>query len=289
MQTQTEAQPLRTLLQHPMKSPPLSSYDTWTLKAETLFRSTCLEDVDMDAPLFKASDLDLDLDRNRGSKSDGPRDTILAIVNEHNNLDEPVGRRTLWTETLQDSTPASILESTIVNQVAPTLLLQAVCEVMKRNPKSRRVLINVTSTEHRHVTSTHAVTGMHKAAMEALWYKLAHEAKPEERFEACSVDPGFVTGVRGTQMRKPLTSLDGGARVMHPIAMLACQEVEPAFASAFSSVSSSSSSSASESAMVSDMATSKPRLPKGLFVLKNFGKLGRVFEPFSYAIDTQTP
>ena len=152
---------------------------------------------------------------------------VRAHTNEHANLDEPVNRSTMWTEHVQDASVAAILETTVVNQVAPTALVRAACKAMDANAASRRVLINVTSTEHLHTTPSHAITGMQKAAMEALWFKLAQERRPEQRFTSVSVDPGFVTGVvdlgakrgfaRSHHARKPLTSEDGGARVVHPI------------------------------------------------------------------------
>ena len=187
---------------------------------------------------------------------EGEEETDKVIVNEHGNLAEPAGRKTLWNETVQNSSPDAILESTIVNQIAPTLLLQTVCRVMQGNARSRRVLINVTSTEHLHKTTSHAITGMHKAAMEALWFKLSRERRVEERFEACSVDPGFVTGVCGTQARKPLTSLDGGARVMHPIAFLAHSDAR--------------------------RPEVKARLPPDVLVFKNFGTPSPNLKPFSF-------
>lgn len=59
---------------------------------------------------------------------------------------------------------------------------------------------------------------MQKAAVECLLEKLAYE-RPR-RLLACSVDPGFVTGVMSSA-RKPLTAADGAARVLHPLFALA--------------------------------------------------------------------
>lgn len=138
-------------------------------------------------------------------------------INEHGNLDEPP-RATLWTQTLADMDSTVMYETTLINQIVPTMLLQHVCALMKATPTSNRVLINVTSTEHRHYTDRHVVTGMHKAAMETLFRKLA--LNKTDGLTVCSVDPGFVTGVIGSR-RKPLTRHDGGARVVHPLVRLA--------------------------------------------------------------------
>ena len=145
-------------------------------------------------------------------------------LNAHGNLEEPAGRPTLWSKTLLDTPLASIVETTVVNQVVPTALIQRVLARATGGGDGAGsgggrpcVVINVTSTEHLHRKGAHAVTGMHKAAMENLVERVTYERRAG--VHCVSVDPGFVTGVRGVPT--PLDADDGAARVLHPLVTIA--------------------------------------------------------------------
>jgi NAD(P)-dependent dehydrogenase (short-subunit alcohol dehydrogenase family) len=216
------------------------------------------------------------------------------VWTQHHNIEEEANRPTLWSSTLSDTTYDEIMTTTVVNQVTPTLLIQAATKIMAQHagtglPPGKRqrsqkeplarlkkkpfdapvarvssfdsdgeeeskvsgpqsfattahvpaltpserlelilsqypkpvpsfsrmnVIVNVTSTEHLHTTPQHAVTGMQKAAMENLIEKVAFTRQPD--LYVYNADPGFVTGVYGGPT-KPLSSIDGGARVVHPL------------------------------------------------------------------------
>lgn len=135
------------------------------------------------------------------------------VINEHRNLQE-VEYETSWTQRLHETDPCEIIEGTIINQIIPTLLIKTMLTIMKPSSSNPCFIINVTSTEGNHHTALHNVTGSHKVAMDNLVKNLYYEHR--QNMYTFNVDPGFVTGVFQST-HKPLSSLDGAQRVLHPI------------------------------------------------------------------------
>jgi NAD(P)-dependent dehydrogenase (short-subunit alcohol dehydrogenase family) len=140
-------------------------------------------------------------------------ETNGIVINEHRNLVE-VDYETSWTQTLTEMDPQEIIEGTIINQIVPTLIIKSMVTMMKPTKENVCFIINVTSTEGNHQTAIHNVTGSQKVAMDNLIRNMYYEHRNYMHF--FNVDPGFVTGVfHGSS--KPLSSLDGAQRVLHPI------------------------------------------------------------------------
>jgi NAD(P)-dependent dehydrogenase (short-subunit alcohol dehydrogenase family) len=149
-------------------------------------------------------------------------------LNEHNNLDEnrEAGDKTMWMQKLGDYEQDHILETNVVNQIVPTMLFQSALKGMQRTKEEKTMMINVSSTEHLHASDEHALTGMQKAAMENLIERLQYMENDEAPVTyTCSVDPGFVTGVR-SEGRKPLLDEDAAARVLQPVQLFADGRIE---------------------------------------------------------------
>ena len=138
-------------------------------------------------------------------------------LNEYNDVDEDVSIReeSAWRKTLDNIETDEILEVMLINQFAPTLIIQKVQPFM-RGPK---FIINVTAIEGSFTKGKegghHVHTNMCKAALNMLTRTLVEENDPEQWIYA--VDPGFVSGVNILTESFPLKGEDAAARILDPI------------------------------------------------------------------------
>jgi NAD(P)-dependent dehydrogenase (short-subunit alcohol dehydrogenase family) len=134
-----------------------------------------------------------------------------------------------WSARLGELDPAEVLETQLVNALAPTLLCDRLLPLLLASPHPRRYVINVTAVEGRFTvrnkTPGHPHTNMAKAALNMLTRTsaagLAHQG-----VHMCAVDTGWITDENPTPkksrisaagFRTPLDIVDGAARVYDPI------------------------------------------------------------------------
>lgn len=149
--------------------------------------------------------------------------------------------QTTWTCTITQTPPLEIIETNIINALAPTLLIQHLIPILVQRTTAThpRFIVNVTSPEgtfspHHHHSDTeyrtegvHPHTNMAKAALNRLTQTIAGEVAKEGVY-VTAVDPGWVSlmgvvggtkwmeGV-GKRMKAPLGEEDGAARVLDPV------------------------------------------------------------------------
>ncbi|MFJ8107739.1 SDR family NAD(P)-dependent oxidoreductase [Streptomyces sp. NPDC096132] len=134
-----------------------------------------------------------------------------------------------WSATLGALDPAEVLETQLVNALAPALLCDRLLPLLLASPHPRRYVVNVTAVEGRFAVRNkmpgHPHTNMAKAALNMLTRTSAAELAGQG-VHMCAVDTGWITDenpapkkarMAGAGFRTPLDVVDGAARVYDPI------------------------------------------------------------------------
>jgi NAD(P)-dependent dehydrogenase (short-subunit alcohol dehydrogenase family) len=134
-----------------------------------------------------------------------------------------------WSARLGALDPAEVLETQLVNALAPALLCDRLLPLLLASPRPRRYVVNVTAVEGRFAVRNkmagHPHTNMAKAALNMLTRTSAAELA-EQGVHMCAVDTGWITDenpapkkgrMARAGFRTPLDIVDGAARVYDPI------------------------------------------------------------------------
>ncbi len=134
-----------------------------------------------------------------------------------------------WTTALGALDPAEVLETQLVNALAPVLLADRLLPLLLASPRGRAYVVNVSAVEGRFAvrrkTANHPHTNMAKAALNMLT-RTSGPHLARQGVHMCAVDTGWVTDenpaprlARITEAggRTPLDVVDGAARVYDPI------------------------------------------------------------------------
>ncbi|SOB84853.1 SDR family NAD(P)-dependent oxidoreductase [Streptomyces sp. 1331.2] len=134
-----------------------------------------------------------------------------------------------WSATLGSLDPAELLETQLVNALAPALLCDRLLPLLLASPHPARYIVNVTAVEGRFAvrnkTARHPHTNMAKAALNMLTRTSAAELATRG-VHMCAVDTGWITDenpapqkarIAARGFRTPLDIVDGAARVYDPI------------------------------------------------------------------------
>ncbi|MEV0524117.1 SDR family oxidoreductase [Streptomyces sp. NPDC050439] len=134
-----------------------------------------------------------------------------------------------WSARLGDLDPAEVLETQLVNALAPALLCDRLLPLLLASPRPHRYIVNVTAVEGRFAVRNkmagHPHTNMAKAALNMLTRTSAAELA-EQGVHMCAVDTGWITDenpapkkdrIADAGFRTPLDVVDGAARVYDPI------------------------------------------------------------------------
>ncbi|SHF88722.1 SDR family NAD(P)-dependent oxidoreductase [Streptoalloteichus hindustanus] len=153
---------------------------------------------------------------------------VLAEVDEAGLLPDtaPVNS---WSARIGELDPAEVLETQLVNALAPTLLCDRLLPLLLASPHPRRYVVNVTAVEGRFAvrnkTSGHPHTNMAKAALNMLTRTSGPDLARHGVY-MCAVDTGWITDENPAPkkarlaehgFRTPLDVVDGAARVYDPI------------------------------------------------------------------------
>ncbi|MEV7215013.1 SDR family oxidoreductase [Kitasatospora cineracea] len=134
-----------------------------------------------------------------------------------------------WSATLGGLDPAEMLETQLVNALAPALLCDRLLPLLEASAHPRRYIVNVTAVEGRFAVRNkmpgHPHTNMAKAALNMLTRTSADELATRGVY-MCAVDTGWITDenpapkksrLADRGFRTPLDVVDGAARVYDPI------------------------------------------------------------------------
>ncbi|MBD0672485.1 short-chain dehydrogenase [Streptomyces sp. CBMA156] len=134
-----------------------------------------------------------------------------------------------WSAKLGSLDPAEILETQLVNALAPALLCDRLLPLLLASPRPARYVVNVTAVEGRFAvrnkTARHPHTNMAKAALNMLTRTSAAELAGRG-VHMCAVDTGWITDenpapkkahIAAQGFRTPLDIVDGAARIYDPI------------------------------------------------------------------------
>ena len=134
-----------------------------------------------------------------------------------------------WSARLGELDPAELLETHLVNALAPALLCDRLLPLLAASAFPRRYIVNVTAVEGRfkvrNKTPGHPHTNMAKAALNMLTRTSAAELARRGIY-MCAVDTGWITDenpapkrarLAEAGFRTPLDIVDGAARVYDPI------------------------------------------------------------------------
>jgi NAD(P)-dependent dehydrogenase (short-subunit alcohol dehydrogenase family) len=152
----------------------------------------------------------------------------LLPVNETGLLPDTAPENS-WSARLGGLDPAELLETHLVNAIAPALLCDRLLPLLLASPHPRRYVVNVTAVEGRFAvrnkTAGHPHTNMAKAALNMLTRTSAEELAVQGVYLS-SVDTGWITDenpapkkarIADRGFRTPLDIVDGAARVYDPI------------------------------------------------------------------------
>ncbi|MFD0549134.1 SDR family NAD(P)-dependent oxidoreductase [Streptomyces rectiviolaceus] len=162
-------------------------------------------------------------------EADLPRGSdLLREADEAGLLPDPSPENS-WSARLGDLDPAEVLETQLVNALAPALLCDRLLPLLLSSPRPRTYIVNVTAVEGRFAvrnkTAGHPHTNMAKAALNMLTRTSAAELA-ERGVHMCAVDTGWITDenpapkkdrIAGAGFRTPLDVVDGAARIYDPI------------------------------------------------------------------------
>lgn len=134
-----------------------------------------------------------------------------------------------WSARLGALDPGELLETQLVNALAPALLCDRLLPLLLASPHPSRYIVNVTAVEGRFTvrnkTGGHPHTNMAKAALNMLTRTSAGELA-RQGVHMCAVDTGWITDENPAPkksrlarlgFRTPLDIVDGAARVYDPI------------------------------------------------------------------------
>ncbi|MER6299321.1 SDR family oxidoreductase [Kitasatospora sp. NPDC001539] len=134
-----------------------------------------------------------------------------------------------WSATLGSLDPAEVLETQLVNALAPALLCDRLLPLLLASAHPARYIVNVTAVEGRFAvrnkTARHPHTNMAKAALNMLTRTSAADLATRG-VHMCAVDTGWITDenpapkktrIAARGFRTPLDIVDGAARVYDPI------------------------------------------------------------------------
>ena len=150
---------------------------------------------------------------------------------ELNRFGQPVDTRekNSWNSTLQEIDALELLEVNLINQISPFIMIKAFTPLFGKSRYKDGFIINVTSSEgqfsYGNKTIFHPHTNMTKAALNMMTRTSAKEYA-ERSIWMNSVDVGWISTGASEELREkqfergyipPLDSVDGAARIMHPI------------------------------------------------------------------------
>ncbi|MEV6751474.1 SDR family oxidoreductase [Streptomyces sp. NPDC051214] len=153
---------------------------------------------------------------------------VLNEADEAGLLPDPSPENS-WSARLGDLDPAEVLETQLVNALAPALLCDRLLPLLLASPRPRTYIVNVTAVEGRFAVRNkmagHPHTNMAKAALNMLTRTSAAELAARG-VHMCAVDTGWITDenpapkkdrIADAGFRTPLDVVDGAARVYDPI------------------------------------------------------------------------
>ncbi|MEU9133905.1 SDR family oxidoreductase [Kitasatospora sp. NPDC048540] len=157
-----------------------------------------------------------------------PSGEVLELADEAGLLPDTAAGNS-WSARLGGLDPAEVLETQLVNALAPALLCDRLLPLLLASPHTARYIVNVTAVEGRFAvrnkTPGHPHTNMAKAALNMLTRTSAAELAARG-VHMCAVDTGWITDenpapkksrIAAAGFRTPLDIVDGAARVYDPI------------------------------------------------------------------------
>jgi NAD(P)-dependent dehydrogenase (short-subunit alcohol dehydrogenase family) len=134
-----------------------------------------------------------------------------------------------WSKRVDEVDALELLEVQLVNVTAPFVLVSRLLPLLRRSPRERRYIVNVSAVEGQfgrtYKAPGHPHTNMAKAALNMLTRTSAEELATQGVY-LTSVDTGWITDekpsadrrrVAAAGFRTPLDVVDGAARVYDPI------------------------------------------------------------------------
>lgn len=126
-----------------------------------------------------------------------------------------------WDKKIDEITPEEIVETTLINQIVPTLIINK----LKHRLTKPKFIINVTSFEgsfNYNKNDKHIHTNMCKTAMNMM-IRTLHE-DPDKDLNVYAINPGFVSGICPQSDKYPVGLEDGATRILYPIIKYALKE-----------------------------------------------------------------
>jgi len=139
--------------------------------------------------------------------------------------------KTSWTLKLEEVSTCELLEVNLINSISPFIIIRNLKEIMIKDPKRDKFIINVSSMEgafYRFKQTAHPHTNMAKAAINMITRTSASDYA-RDRIWMNSVDTGWITDMNpvpkqinnaqqnGVPFQTPLDEIDGAMRILDPI------------------------------------------------------------------------
>ncbi|PSK82235.1 short subunit dehydrogenase [Murinocardiopsis flavida] len=174
------------------------------------------------APVWPAAEL-------AGARDPGTARAALTTTVDEAGLIPDDAAANSWSARLGGLDPAEVLETQLVNALAPAMLCDRLLPLLLASPFRNRYIVNVTAVEGRfarsYTSGAHPHTNMAKAGLDMLT-RTSAAGLAAEGVHMCGVDTGWITDenpapkkrrMASKGFRTPLDVVDGAARVYDPI------------------------------------------------------------------------
>eukprot|EP01080_Neovahlkampfia_damariscottae_P008102 gene8102-12563_t len=166
------------------------------------------------------------LEVTKSNEIPNQEENLFIDLENHDKFGEPVDFRekNSWNSTLDELNPIEIMEVQMINNIAPTLLISNLINVMSKRTNDSTDgyshIINVTSDEGQFETNYkskyHSHTNISKAALNMLT-RTSSSLYAQQGILMNSVDPGWVSSMVPSYKKPILDCEDGAARILNPI------------------------------------------------------------------------
>jgi len=156
--------------------------------------------------------------------------TITTALTDVNAQPLDLRKTNSWLLQLQDISTPEILETLLVNTVAPFVLNSRFVPLMQKCPHDDKYIINVSAMEgkfYRYKMPNHPHTNMAKAALNMMTRTSAEELATKYKIYMNSVDTGWINDenplekaaktAKVNHFQTPIDEIDAAARILDPI------------------------------------------------------------------------
>jgi len=162
--------------------------------------------------------------------SDSNPNTSQSQIRDINAQPVDLRKENSWLLQIQDISTPEVLETFLINTIAPFVLNSRIVTLMQRRPEDDKYIINVSAMEgkfYRYKMPNHPHTNMAKAALNMMTRTSSEELARKHRIYMNSVDTGWINDenpleraakiAKTNNFQTPIDEIDAASRILDPI------------------------------------------------------------------------